>query len=189
MAPRALGGKNGDCQILIRRRRISPNVYLPWKEDYVHFLTAVEDGKSAKDSDWKRDEKYDQHQQLKQKENVWSRLKNNTLRRKTGDYKPHHESRNQIHGTQGRLQRHESYEARHRKSNQVSQHSQQSNDQSRAVTHSKHMGDSPSEKADSQQTISGVIPDRTGHNGQGNGALMVHQNKTVDERMRRLKRK
>lgn len=33
--------KNGDCQILIRRWRISPNVYLPWKEDYVHFLTAV----------------------------------------------------------------------------------------------------------------------------------------------------
>ncbi|KAH0942404.1 hypothetical protein HID58_002041, partial [Brassica napus] len=69
----------------------------------------------------------------------------------------------------------------------MSLNGEKSNDQSRAVTHSKHMGDSPSEKADSQQTISGVIPDRTGHNGQGNGALMVHQNKTVDERMRRLK--
>ena len=60
---------------------------------------------------------------------------------------------------------------------------------SRTVTNPKHPRALTPEKAESQQTISGGLQDRSGLGGQGSGVLVVHKNETLEEKLRRLKGK
>ncbi|KAF8117945.1 hypothetical protein N665_0008s0275 [Sinapis alba] len=145
-------------------------------ENYWTSRSSRDNGKPVKESDWSRDEKYDHHQELKQKDNVWSRLDKQTTRKKTGDYNSRHDLRNQAQGSQGRL-RGMTRMCRVTVWCPKSQlNGEKSNNHSRTVTNSNRPGKSPSEKKDSQQTISGVIPVHIGLNGQ-------------DKRMRLLKGK
>ncbi|KAF3539827.1 hypothetical protein F2Q69_00020796 [Brassica cretica] len=60
---------------------------------------------------------------------------------------------------------------------------------SRTVTNPKHQRTHTPEKADSQQTISGGLHERSTMGGQGTGVLVVHKNETTEERRRSLKGK
>ncbi|KAG2330578.1 hypothetical protein Bca52824_001758 [Brassica carinata] len=164
-------------------------------ETYWTFRSLRDNDKARKGSDGRRDEKQERYTQIQshQKEDVWSRLDNHS--RKRAEFVSRKEQR-----TQGRQQRDDAYYPRNRKV-QTSQKSQQvwrprsqtieekSNDLSRTATNSKLVRNLSPEKADSQQTISGAYPERNRNGGQGNGVLVVHQNETDEERMRRLKGK
>ncbi|KAF8089534.1 hypothetical protein N665_0502s0001 [Sinapis alba] len=164
-------------------------------ENYWTAKAKKDNGKPELRSDWRRNEKHDQNRYTTRKEDVWSRLDNQTAK-KPEDYKPRNEQ-----SKQGRQQRHERHTSRNQRSPQTSHQSQQvwrprtqmiaekSIDHSRTATNPNHLRISPSERADSQQTISGAISGRIGKGGQGNGVLVVHQNETSAERMRRLKGK
>ncbi|KAJ4888496.1 Uncharacterized protein Rs2_28244 [Raphanus sativus] len=170
-------------------------------ENYWTSRLTRDNGNLVQESEWRRDSKHNRYQHTTQKDNVWSRLDNHTTNRKLVEYNSRNDRRTQVQGTQSSLHRHAPYEARYRKSGQGSPNSQQawrpkaqtygekSNDYSRTATNPNHMETPPTEKADSQQTVSGILPDRNGHNSQGNGVLVVHQNETSAERMRRLKGK
>lgn len=164
-------------------------------ETYWTSRSLRDNDKARKGSDVRRDEKQERYTQIQshQKEDVWSRLDNHS--RKRAEFVSRKEQR-----TQGRQQRDDAYYPRNRKV-QTSQKSQQvwrprsqtieekSNDLSRTATNSKLVRNLSPEKADSQQTISGAYPERNRNGGQGNGVLVVHQNETDEERMRRLKGK
>ncbi|KAL0800825.1 hypothetical protein Bca101_056000 [Brassica carinata] len=161
---------------------------------------------SSKDAPMKKMEKRSEDKEERypyhQKASVWNRLDESYEgqdRRKISEYNARPRQR-----TTDRYRDRETYRARERQYSRYSHQSQASQQAwkprsqiaggkscspSRTVTNLRPQRASTPEKADSQQTISGGLQERNERGGHGNGVLVVHQNETAEERLRRLKGK
>ncbi|KAL0795894.1 hypothetical protein Bca101_067271 [Brassica carinata] len=165
------------------------------KENYWNSRHYGEERYVSKDLHRRGDENLRQTVRSSQKENVWKRLENQTMRR-SEDY--------QDRRYQERSTRHQGDEAPNSKNRSkplLSQHSQQawrprqylteekSNDQSRTASIQRNQRHLSPEKSDSQITVSVGPQRRTGAEGQRNGVLVIHRDESAEERLRCLKGK
>ncbi|KAF8050046.1 hypothetical protein N665_2060s0001 [Sinapis alba] len=164
-------------------------------ENYWTSRTLLNKGPPSKASDKKREEQNDRYQQKNQKDTVWNRLESQARRKPVE--RTHHSKEFSLDRQRGRV----SHRGNDRNLSHHSQLSQQvwrprsqvndekSISQSKTATNSKNLEASPQEKSDSQQTLSGVLVGGGGLGIQRNGVLVVHNQETSEERMRRLKGK